>query len=107
MAAPVNHEYDDVKNWIDIKLKKLQISETCRKQKDSPMTHEIVEEERKDEENGLENILDPLSKSRKGRPRKNRIKPQVGRVKRNLIMMAMSQILTCYNHGECIRRHNN
>jgi len=77
LAAPVDHEYDDVKNWIDNKLKKLQISETCRKQKDIPMTHEIVEEERKDEEDGLENILDPLSKSRKGRPRKNRIKPAI------------------------------
>ena len=34
-----------------------------------------MEEERKDEEDGLKNILDPLSKSRKGRPKKNRIKP--------------------------------
>jgi len=75
LAAPVNHEYDDVKNWIDNKLKKLQISATCQKKKNVPMTREIVEEKRKDEENGLKNILDLLSKSRKGRLRKNRIKP--------------------------------
>ena len=56
-------------------MKSLQLSETCLKPRDGSKTHEFVKEEKKDEEDGWENILDPLCKTRKGRPRKNRIKP--------------------------------
>ena len=70
LAVPINHEYEDVKNWIDNKLKRLQLSEGLMKTNENPNTHETVEEEKKDEDDGWENILDTLSKTRKGRLRK-------------------------------------
>jgi len=69
-------------------VKKTQLSESSVKQKEVSNTRGFVEEEQKDEEDGWQNILDPLSKTCKGRPRKkNKIKPAN---RRNLTMMAMS-----------------
>jgi len=80
MAAPINHEHYDVKNWINNKLKRLQLSNL--KPKEILKTHEFVEEEKKDEEDGWKKILDSLSQTRKGRPRKNRIMPTSRRNKK-------------------------
>jgi len=75
LAAPINHEYKCVKNWIDKKLKRLQLSEGQMKTNEIPKTHETGEKEKKDEDDGCENILDPLTKTYKGQSRKNKIKP--------------------------------
>ena len=84
-------EYYDVKNWEDDKLKGLQLSEIWLKPKDGLKTRELVEEEKKNEEDGWENILDPLSKTYKRRPKKTELSLQVGEARRNLIMKAVCQ----------------
>jgi hypothetical protein len=68
LAAPIDNHCDEVKEWICTMLKKLQLSESTEKPKKNPKEHEFVEEGKvTDTEDRWDHILDPISKTRKGR----------------------------------------